>query len=185
MILNLDFTSDVPIYSQIKEQIIKSIAQSLSGKRQFYGVSLNSDYFTKKEFKALDKKFKLLVTIGFVVFTIITLICIYIFKAYITSSIVPVLGFCLYEFFAFLHVHNKVKALKEDLSLEISDLELEKTKVILDTDFINEKNRIIKKYSLLYMIPFAITVMIAKVLLLLTSSIKFKFCSVIFYHPLF
>lgn len=27
MILNLDFTSDVPIYSQIKEQIIKSIAR--------------------------------------------------------------------------------------------------------------------------------------------------------------
>ena len=53
--------------------------QSLSGKRQFYGVSLNSDYFTKKEFKALDKKFKLLVTIGFVIFAIITLICIYIF----------------------------------------------------------------------------------------------------------
>ncbi|WP_297136902.1 DUF1648 domain-containing protein [Terrisporobacter sp.] len=134
--------------------------QSLSGKRQFYGVSLNSDYFAKKEFKALDKKFKLLVTIGFVVFTIITSICIYIFKAYITSSIVPILGFCVYEFFAFLHVHNKVKALKEDLSLEISDLELEKTKVILDTDFINEKNRIIKKYSLLSMIPFVITVLV-------------------------
>lgn len=134
--------------------------QSLSGKRQFYGVSLNSDYFTKKEFKSLDKKFKLLVTIGFVVFTIITLICIYKFNAYVGASIVPILGFCLYQFFAFLHIHNKVKALKEDLSLEISDLDLEKTKVILDTDFINEKNRIIKKYSLLYMIPFVITVLV-------------------------
>ncbi len=133
--------------------------QSLSGKRQFYGVSLNSDYFTKDDFKALDKKFKLLVTIGFIVFAIITLICIYAFKAYEFSSIFPILVFCLYQFGVFVYIHNKVKALKKELSIEIKDLELERTPLVLDTDFINEKNRIIKKYSILFIIPVVVTVL--------------------------
>ena len=54
--------------------VMAYFTQSLSGKRQFYGVSLNSDYFKKKEFKSLDEKFKILLTIGFFVFTLITLI---------------------------------------------------------------------------------------------------------------
>ena len=141
--------------------LIIFFTQALSGKRQFYGVSLNSDYFSKEEFKALDKKFKSLVTIGFIIFTIIALICIYSFKAYIVASIFPILGFCIYEFGVFIYIHNKVKTLKQNLSLEVKDLELEKTKVILDTDFINEKNRIIKKYSLFYLIPYIITILVA------------------------
>ena len=140
--------------------IIIYFTQSLSGKRQFYGVILNSDYFVKEEFKALDKKFKLLVTIGFAIFILITLICIYMFKAYEVASILPILGFCVYQFLAFIHIHNKVKALKQNLSLKIKDLELEKTKVILDTDFINEKNIIIKKYSILFIVPVIITILI-------------------------
>ena len=54
--------------------LIMFFTQALSGKRQFYGVSLNSDYFNKKEFKSLDKKFKSLLTIGFLIFIIITLV---------------------------------------------------------------------------------------------------------------
>lgn len=135
--------------------------QSLSGKRQFYGVSLNSDYFNKEEFKALDKKFKLFVTIGFIIFIIILLICIYQFKAYEIASIFPILGFCVYQFCVFIYIHNNVKTLKKDLSIKIKDLELEKTKMILDTDFINEKNLIIKKYSYSYLIPCIITVLVA------------------------
>lgn len=139
--------------------IIIYFTQALSGKRQFYGVSLNSDYFTKDEFKALDKKFKLLVSLGFIIFTIITLIFIYIFKAYELSSIFPILAFCLYQFAIFVYIHNKVKALKKDLSIDIKDLELEKTCLVLDTDFINKKNRIIKKYSILFIIPVVVTVL--------------------------
>ncbi|MGL6108224.1 DUF5808 domain-containing protein [Romboutsia sp.] len=133
--------------------------QALSGKRQFYGVSLNSDYFTKEDFKALDKNFKVLVTIGFIVFSIVTLICIYVFKAYEIATLLPILGFCLYQFFTFLYIHNKVKKLKKGLSLEINNLDLEKTRLVLDTDFLNEKNRLIKKYSIMFMIPFIVTVL--------------------------
>ncbi|HSQ88104.1 DUF5808 domain-containing protein [Romboutsia sp.] len=134
--------------------------QSLSGKRQFYGVSLNSDYFNKSEFKALDKKFKFLVSIGFIIFTIITLICIYLFKAYEVSSILPMLGFCLYQFLVYIHIHNKVKASKSELALNISDLDLEKTKVILDTNFIHDKNRIVKRFSMLFTIPTVIVILV-------------------------
>ena len=38
--------------------ILTYFTQALSGKRQFYGISLNSDYFNKDEFKNLDKKKK-------------------------------------------------------------------------------------------------------------------------------
>ena len=141
--------------------VLMYFTQALSGKRQFYGVSLNSDYFTKEEFKNLDKKFKLLLTIGFIAFVIITLVSIYIFEAYLASSIIPILGFCIYQFIIFVYIHNKVKALKQDLSLDIHDLELKKTKIILDTDFINEKNRIIKKYSMLFWIPLIINLLVA------------------------
>ena len=141
--------------------LIMFFTQALSGKRQFYGVSLNSDYFNKKEFKSLDKKFKSLLTIGFLIFIIITLVCIYSFKAYEIAFVLPILGFCIYEFCVFIYVHNKVKALKKDLSLEIKDLELKKTNVILDTDFINEKNIIIKKYSIYFLIPYIITILVS------------------------
>lgn len=135
--------------------------QSLSGKRQFYGISLNSDYFNKKEFKDLDKKFKILITVGFLIFTILELICIYVFNAYEVAFIIPILGFCIYEFFVYIYIHNKVKFLKQNLSSEIKDLDLKKTRVILDTDFINEKNRIIKRYSIYYLGPYIITLLVS------------------------
>ena len=133
--------------------ILTYFTQALSGKRQFYGISLNSDYFNKDEFKNLDKKYKLFTTIGFIISLILELASIYIFKAYVTSSILPMLAFCLYNFFVYINIHNKVKSLKSELSLNISDLDLEKTKVILDTEFIQEKNKIVKRYSLLHLIP--------------------------------
>lgn len=140
--------------------LIMFFTQELSGKRQFYGVSLNSDYFNKTEFKSLNKKFKSLLTLGFFIFIIITLICIYLFENYKIISNFCILGFCIYEFFVFIYIHNKVKTLKSVLSLQISDLELEKTRVILDTEFINEKNSLIKRYSLYFLLPYIITLLV-------------------------
>ena len=140
--------------------ILTYFTQALSGKRQFYGISLNSDYFNKYEFKNLDKKYKLFTTIGFIISLILELISIYIFKAYVTSSVLPMLSFCLYNFFVYINIHNKVKALKSKLSINLYDLDLEKTKVILDTDFIQEKNRIVKKYSLIFTIPLIISTLV-------------------------
>ena len=51
--------------------ILTYFTQALSGKRQFYGISLNSDYFNKDEFKNLDKKYKLFTTIGFIISVVI------------------------------------------------------------------------------------------------------------------
>lgn len=140
--------------------ILTYFTQALSGKRQFYGISLNSDYFNKDEFKNLDKKYKLFTTIGFIISLILELASIYIFKAYVTSSILPMLAFCLYSFFVYINIHNKVKSLKSELSVNIYDLDLEKTKVILDTEFIQEKNKIVKKYSLLFTIPIIVATLV-------------------------
>ena len=70
------------------------------------------------------------------------------------------LAFCLYSFFVYINIHNKVKSLKSELSLNIYDLDLEKTKVILDTEFIQEKNKIVKKYSLLFTIPIIVATLV-------------------------
>ena len=140
--------------------VIMYFTQNLSSKRQFYGVSLNSDYFSKKEFKSLDKKYKTLLTIGFILFTIVMLIFIYIFKAYEVSSIVPPLGFTIYSFIVFIYIYNKVKNSKQILSLDNNDVNLEKTKFIIDTDFINSKNKIIKLYSILLLIPLFILMLV-------------------------
>lgn len=140
--------------------VIIYFTQNLSGKRQFYGISLNSDYFTNRQFKTLDIRFKLFVTIGFIISTVVALICIYVFKAYTFASIGPILGFSLYQFGVYIYIHNKVKNLKKELSLNVHDIDIEKTKVIFDTEFINEKNRIIKKFSLLFFIPVVVLILI-------------------------
>ena len=57
--------------------VLTYFTQALSGKRQFYGISLNYDYFNKKEFKVLDKKYKLFTTIGFIISLILELSSIY------------------------------------------------------------------------------------------------------------
>ena len=82
--------------------ILTYFTQALSGKRQFYGISLNSDYFNKDEFKNLDKKYKLFTTIGFIISLILELASIYIFKAYVTSSILPMLK--LFVYISFLYI---------------------------------------------------------------------------------
>lgn len=145
--------------------------QNLSGKRQFYGVSLNSDYFDKNEFKNLDKRFKFLVTTGFLAFTIIALVSIYIFKAYDFASIFPMLGFCLYQFIVYVNVHNKVKSIKQELALNISDLDLPKTKVIFDTEFMHDKNKLIKKFSIILIIPTVVLTLVGAYILSQYSSI--------------
>ena len=66
----------------------------------------------------------------------------------------------MYSFFVYINIHNKVKSLKSELSLNIYDLDLEKTKVILDTEFIQEKNKIVKKYSLLFTIPIIVATLV-------------------------
>lgn len=151
--------------------VLVYFTQALSGKRQFYGVSLNSDYFTQKEFKNLDKKFKLLVTIGFMIFTIIAVISICFYDAYIFASLIPILGFTIYQFIVFIYVHNKVKSLKSELLSSSPDVELTKTNVLLDTEFVHEKNRIIKKYSILYIVPLAVLCLVGLNMIIQYNSI--------------
>lgn len=169
--MNSTLTLIINVLTLFLVYILTYFSQTLSGKRQFYGVSLNSDYFNKSEFKDLDKKYKLFTTIGFIISLIIELVCIYIFKAYVTSSILPILIFCLYNFVVYINIHNKVKDLKSQLSINISDLDLEKTKIILDTDFIQEKNKIIKRYSLLFLIPLVLTTLVGIYVLVNYNSI--------------
>lgn len=154
---NLSLITNVP--TLILVYILTYFTQSLSGKRQFYGISLNYDYFKKEEFNNLDKKYKLYTSAIFIFSLILQLILIY-FNAFIASSIIPMLLFLLSSILIYIYIHNKVKNLKSELSIDIPNLDLEKTKIVLDTDFIQEKNKIVKKYSLLILIPFIVTTLV-------------------------
>ena len=140
--------------------LLTYFTQSLSGKRQFYGISLNYEYFKKEEFKNLDKKYKLYISISFMLSLVLQLLLIYIFHAYVISSIIPFVLFFIFTFLIYLNIHNKVKKLKSKLSLNINNLDLDKNKAILDTDFIQSKNKIVKKYSIIILIPFIVTSLI-------------------------
>ena len=74
---NLVLITNIPILFLL--YVLMYFTQALSGKRQFYGISLNSDYFYKDEFKALDKKYKYFTTIGFIISLVFELILVYIF----------------------------------------------------------------------------------------------------------
>ncbi|MGL5329870.1 MAG: DUF1648 domain-containing protein [Peptostreptococcaceae bacterium] len=141
--------------------LIFYFTQSLSGKRQFYGVSLNSDYFDKEEFKSLDKKYKKLNTLGFVFTLLITLILIFSFNAYDVAILFSCLGFISFHFIVYVNIHNNVKSLKSKIMVTNPGIEIKKSKMLLDTDFLNEKNHIIKKFSILYALPTAITILVS------------------------
>ena len=128
--------------------------QYFVGKRQFFGVSIKQDYTNMDEFQVLSKEFKRLITIGFVLITVMSMICIFIFDKNEFIATFSIIAFVLYNFFVYINIHNKTKELKSKLlkSSDISDVE-PSTKTIIDVKFINERDKILKKFRLIYLLP--------------------------------
>lgn len=127
--------------------------QYFVGKRQFFGVSIKQDCTNIDEFQRLNKKFKRLITIGFVLITVISIIGIFIFDKNEFTTTFSIIAFILYNFFVYINIHNKTKELKSKLlkSSDISDVE-PSTKAIIDVKFINERDKILKKFRLIYLL---------------------------------
>ncbi|RDY24626.1 hypothetical protein CHF27_000040 [Romboutsia maritimum] len=128
--------------------------QFFTGKKQFYGVSIKKDYIDIKEFKNLDKRFKSLNTLGFIIIILSSLILIYKFEKVAFASSFPILMYITYNFFIYVNTHNKVKLLKHKLLSTETKVDFEiSTKSVVDVTFLNERNTILKKFKFIYLIP--------------------------------
>ncbi|MCC0631021.1 DUF5808 domain-containing protein [Clostridioides sp. ZZV15-6388] len=128
----------------------------LIGKNHIYGVSINQEHRDYPDFIILDKKFKRLLSIGFIVIFILVLALVFIFDKIEFSYSISIIGFLLYESILYIYIHKKVKMTKSKFCTELSQISVD-SKLVIDMDFINEKNKIIKKFKILYLIPVLLT----------------------------
>lgn len=128
--------------------------QSLTGNRQFFGVSITPDYIGKEDFKLLDKEYKKFLSIGFLSIFLICLFFIFILDKGSFAFTFFILSAIAYNFLVYIKIHNKTKDLKNKLleTFKDSDINLS-SKSIIDVKFINEKDKIIKKFKYIYLIP--------------------------------
>ncbi|MBO3442954.1 DUF5808 domain-containing protein [Clostridium sp. CCUG 7971] len=136
--------------------------QSLTGNRQYFGVSINQDYIDKEEFKSLSKEYKKLLNIGFLSIFLICLFFIFILDKASFAFTFFILSAISYNFLVYIRIHNKTKDLKNKLLETCKDCDINiSSKSIIDVKFINEKDKIIKKFKYIYLIPIFIIVIIS------------------------
>lgn len=137
--------------------------QNFIGKKQFYGVSLPSEYSNLPQFKALDKKYKNLLKIGFIVIILFCSIIIYVFNKNDFASSMGIFAAIGYNFYVYLIVHNDCKDLKSEI-LAKDGISNNKQRAIVDMEFLNKRDNLVQKFKALYLLP---------VLLTLVSSILY------------
>nr|UWI51501.1 DUF5808 domain-containing protein [Clostridioides difficile] len=137
----------------------------LVGKNQIYGVSINQEHRNYPEFIVLDKKFKKLLSLGFILIFILLSALIFMFDKGEFSYAISIIGFILYEGILYIYIHKKVKMTKSKICSNSSKKNTD-SKLVIDMDFINEKNKIIQKFKILYLIPILLTFGISAFILL-------------------
>lgn len=137
--------------------------QNFSNKNVFYGVNIPLKYRKSEELIELDKNYKKLILISTFIILLLQLFLTFISNLYksnfimLLSNILPLLILIFTSFYFYYRTYkNVLRFKKEHLSTINEDLNIEKVQV-LDIDFIKEKDRIIKKYRMLYVIPLLIT----------------------------
>ncbi|MDU9052688.1 MAG: DUF5808 domain-containing protein, partial [Clostridioides difficile] len=111
----------------------------------------NYNYFIK-----LDKEFKKLLSLGFIIDFILVFILVFTFNKLELSYFIGIIGFLLYESILYIHTHKKAKKLKSEIYSKLGHIDID-SKLIVDMDFINKKNKIIKKFKIIYLIPILFT----------------------------
>lgn len=128
--------------------------QSLTGNKQFFGVSITQEYINKDEFQSLNRKYKKLLSIGvFIIFSMCLLFIFILDKGYF-ASIFFILTIITYQFLLYFKIHNKAKELKYNLLNfnGINNINLS-SKSVIDIKFINERDKLIKKFRYIYLLP--------------------------------
>lgn len=135
---------------------------SFKNKKQIFGVSINDKYLNYYAFKNLCKEYKKLINLIFLFILISSFIFIFVFNKTDFASIYSILAMVLLNFIVYINVHNKAKIIKLELINSNSEDVSPSSKIIIDSVYICERNKIIKKFKIMYLIP---------LLILLISSI--------------
>ncbi len=126
------------------------------GKKHIYGVSIDQEHKNYNYFIKLDKEFKKLLSLGFIIDFILVFILVFTFNKLELSYFIGIIGFLLYESILYIHTHKKAKKLKSEIYAKLGHIDID-SKLIVDMDFINKKNKIIKKFKIIYLIPILFT----------------------------
>ncbi|MFL8710088.1 DUF5808 domain-containing protein [Clostridioides sp. GD02377] len=124
----------------------------LVGNKHIYGVSIDQEHKNYTNFIMLDKKFKKLLSLGFIIDFILVFILVLTSDKLEFSYFISITGFLLYESLLYIHTHKKAKKFKSEIYSIEGHIDMD-SKLIIDMDFLNKKDKIIKKFKILYLIP--------------------------------
>lgn len=138
--------------------------QKFTNKKVFYGVNIPEKYRDFEELKQIDKNYKrgilittvavLIIQIGLSLYANFTLNE----NLYLASVTVPIILTVILYYFIYYSSYKKVLAFKAKYISTINkELKTEKTQ-ILDVNFIYERDKLVKKYSLIYLLPLLLVV---------------------------
>ncbi|RDY29435.1 DUF1648 domain-containing protein [Romboutsia weinsteinii] len=131
--------------------------QSLTSKRIFYGVSMESKYLDDERLKLLDKKFKKLLTLGFLLILCITLIFILVLDKAYFASMFSIISIIIYQGVIYVKINKEAKLVKNELiSSSENCSQNSSSKAIIDVKFISQRDALLKKFKVLYLIPIVI-----------------------------
>lgn len=138
--------------------------QKFTSKKVFYGVNIPEKYRGFEELKQIDKNYKrnILISTAAVLIVQIALSLYANFtlneNLYLAAVTVPIILVVFLYYFIYYNSYKKVLAFKQEhISTINPELKAEKTQ-ILDVDFIHERDKLVKKYSLIYLIPILLVV---------------------------
>lgn len=124
----------------------------LVGKRHIYGVYIGQEHRNYNSFIMLDKKFKKLLSLGFIIDFILIFILVLTFDNLELSYFIGIIGFLLYESLLYIHTHDKAKQFKSEIYSTEGHIDID-SKLTIDMAFLNKKNKLIKRFKILYLIP--------------------------------
>lgn len=159
---NIELMVMVPII--ILLAVVDYNMQKFTSKKIFYGVNIPEKYINFEELKQIDKSYKrgilittfamLIIQIGLSLYTDFTLNK----NLYLVAVTAPIILTIILYYFIYYNSYKKVLLFKEEhISTINPEIKAEKTQ-ILDVDFIHERDKLVKKYSLIYLIPILLIV---------------------------
>lgn len=138
--------------------------QKFTSKKVFYGVNIPERYRDFEELKQIDKSYKrgILISTAAILILQIALSLYANFtlseNLYLAAVTIPIILTVVLYYLIYYNSYKKVLIFKEKyISTINSELKSEKTQ-ILDVDFIHERDKLVKKYSLIYIIPILLVV---------------------------
>lgn len=138
--------------------------QKFTSKKVFYGVNIPEKYRDFEELKQIDKSYKRGILISTAVILILQIaLSLYANftlseNLYLAAVTIPIILTVVLYYLIYYNSYKKVLIFKEKyISTINSELKSEKTQ-ILDVDFIHERDKLVKKYSLIYIIPILLVV---------------------------